>query len=243
MKKISILLLLLFGNIHLYGMFVIPNPTRALPLRDWHNLSFRNALIPVSNNNNTFCKAAVRLAESNANVPHIAVARVVITDATNRVYSYVLPYLFLSGLNGNSAENRFCSAGLATEFDTVKENTIYIGTYGRQSQREAENGYPYPYSHSETAVGLFLLNNLQTIINEHNGQNAGHPPAHITVEIKTIRSMCLNCQNFWRNLTYLNGNTITTLPANHADIIVLNVQNNINFLDVTTSNGGNNYGY
>jgi hypothetical protein len=154
----------------------------------------------------TMINAMSNRSNTSNDVPHIAVARVIILDATApnpNAYVYPIPYLFLSGTTYPNAYYRWIHANIAN-INNANANNIsvlckFINSYGIS---DAGAG---GYCHSERAIGLCLAAQplildpfcLQNIVDYHNAVHRANRAAHVIIQIKTSRAICNGCQNFW----------------------------------------------
>jgi hypothetical protein len=155
--------------------------------------------------------------KSNAgdDVPHIAIARVVILDAAApnpNAYVYPIPYLFLSGTTYPNAYSRWVSASIAN-INNANVNKFsvlckFINSYGIGDPGAGG------YCHSERAIGLCLTAQpimqdqfcLQNIVNYHNTTHFNNQARCAIIQIKTSRQICNSCQNFWMGDAWIHNN-------------------------------------
>ena len=137
-----------------------------------------------------------RLSFWGYNVPHIAIARILVFDTENNAYAYSIPYLFLSGSNYNNAFDRWFSNEivhiLEAHTNGLSQICKVINDFGVSDPGAGS------YCHSERAIGLFLAAEyLQAIVNLHNRIYPHNIAQNILIQIKTSLKMCNSCQNFW----------------------------------------------
>lgn len=142
---------------------------------------------------NQISAAMMKIANGESEGGHIAVARVILDD--NKVIP--LPYFFLSGDSDSAAYN-------VLEIKGLDADGKYFTTISSQGMSATA---AQAFSHSERAIGIYLHNNLKTLIDQAKvDKEVSKKP--IIIQIKNSAPMCDKCKLFWSQKAYYKNNKL-----------------------------------
>lgn len=142
---------------------------------------------------NQISAAMMKIANGESEGGHIAVVRVILDDGG----VIPLPCFFLSGDSDSAAYNVLGIKGLDADgkyFTTISSQGMSATT-------------AQAFSHSERAIGIYLHNNLKTLIDQAKvDKEVSKKP--IIIQIKNSAPMCDKCKLFWSHKAYYKDNML-----------------------------------